>query len=605
MKSKRIFVFSCLFLLFVNCLFSQEWYVCLSSFKNPDNAKNFAVLLTQNDFPAWVFKTPTEKGDFYRVLYAQACPDLNKAHALRDKLAASKQAKQFNLSGLWVCEVPTEVVPKVPEPEPVPEPLPEPLPEPEPEPEPPAPQFIEEEPLPELEEPVIEEVEIPEPIILSTNKKEEVSISEEKPYSVLVNTYKEEPPAIKDKERLEQQNIDAYILKTYDEDEYFTFNLHAGAYETEEESEELLEQLEDLGIEGAELSNYFDIKESLEKYDQVIDENVVSYDSGKYDIPDVLSPSIQRIISEFPINPNFQLDYIAIWDIENVRQKNYVIKELDELLETIENDTTNITAVSTATYQDKLLDKEYDYLILTGKNNCFVKLEQLARQADIKEIQLMVKDQVYDAWYSIDEHDCVFLNAVSKDKNNLVMMSSYDFTTDEFEAFLDDFENDSSLLVYPQIRKNLLTLPKKKKNVQRDFISFILRQVDDSYSMSRGYVKWSLPIVGHWESDTLFYQDGKRISVGFFDLDYDYNAKNIHEMFMDTHNEEEVNDINHPCTVNGLDGWFIGDDVFSSSNEVSFSFKVYIIAVNSFYPDYFDEEELVSFAGDLQIWNTK
>ena len=103
----------------------------------------------------------------------------------------------------------------------------------------------------------------------------------------------------------------------------------------------------------------------------------------------------------------------------------------------------------------------------------------------------------------------------------------------------------------------------------------------------------------------MFYQDDKRISVGFFDLDYDYNAKNIHEMFMDTHNEEEVNDINHPCTVNGLDGWFIGDDVFSSSNEVSFSFKVYIIAVNSFYPDYFDEDELVSFAGDLQIWNTK
>ena len=93
------------------------------------------------------------------------------------------------------------------------------------------------------------------------------------------------------------------------------------------------------------------VADKLEKYDQVIDENVVSYDSGKYDIPDVLSPSIQRIISEFPINPNFQLDYIAIWDIENVRQKNYVIKELDELLETIENDTTNITAVSTATYQ--------------------------------------------------------------------------------------------------------------------------------------------------------------------------------------------------------------------------------------------------------------
>ena len=596
MKSKRVLVFSCLFLFFTNLLFCQEWYVCLSSFKNPDNAKNFAALLTKNNLPSWVFKTPTEKGDFYRVLYSQACEDLKKAHVLRDKIAASKEAGQFNLSGLWVCQVPVEKVPKVVEPEP------EPLPVPEPEPQPPAVQFIEEEPLPELEEPVIEE-EIPEPIVLSTNKKEEVSVSEEKPYSVLVNTYKEEPPAIKDKERLEQQNIDAYILKTYDDDKYFTFNLHAGAYETEEESEELLEQLEELGIEGAELSNYFDIKESLEKYDEVIDQNVVSYDSGKYAIPDVLSPSIQRIVAEFPINPNFQLEYIAIWDIENVHQMNYESKELSDLLAAVNEKPVNITAVSSATYKDKLLDKEYDYLIVTGKNNCFENFKELENQSEIKAVPLKVKDEVYTAWYYLDEYEDVFLVAFSKDYNNLVMMKSTDFTLEEFEDFLDDFENDSSLLVYPQIRKNLLTLPKKKNTTERIFISFILRQLDDSYSMSRGYAKWSLPIVGHWESDTLFYQDGQKISVGFFDLDYDYNAKNIHEMFMDSHYEEEINDINHPCTINGLDGWFIGDDIFSTSNEVSFSYKVYIIAVNSFYPDYFSEEELTAFARDLQIWD--
>jgi hypothetical protein len=174
----------------------------------------------------------------------------------------------------------------------------------------------------------------------------------------------------------------------------------------------------------------------------------------------------------------------------------------------------------------------------------------------------MVKDETYNAWYWLDEYNSIFLFAVSKDKNNFVMMKSSDFTMEEFEAFLDD-----------------------------------------SYSMSRGYVKWSLPIVGHWESDSLFYQDSQKISVGFFDLDYDYNARNIHEMFMDAHYEEEVNDINHPCTVNGLDGWYIGGDVFSSSNEVSFSYKVYIIAVNSYYPDYFSEEELTAFARDLQIWD--
>jgi hypothetical protein len=38
---------------------------------------------------------------------------------------------------------------------------------------------------------------------------------------------------------------------------------------------------------------------------------------------------------------------------------NYESKELTELLESVEDDTSNITALSSATYKDKLLDKEY------------------------------------------------------------------------------------------------------------------------------------------------------------------------------------------------------------------------------------------------------
>ena len=124
MKPKRLLIISCLILLFSSLLFCEDWYVCLSSFKNQDNARNFAALLSKNNLSSWVYKTNTEKGDFYRVLYSQACSDLKSAHILRDKIAASKQAKQFNLTGLWVCQVPTEVVPKAPEPEPEPKIIP-------------------------------------------------------------------------------------------------------------------------------------------------------------------------------------------------------------------------------------------------------------------------------------------------------------------------------------------------------------------------------------------------------------------------------------------------------------------------------------------------
>ena len=38
-------------------------------------------------------------------------------------------------------------------------------------------------------------------------------------------------------------------------------------------------------------------------------------------------------------------------------------------------------------------------------------------------------------------------------------MISHDFTEDEFKAYVNDFTNDSNLLIYPQIRKPLLVLP--------------------------------------------------------------------------------------------------------------------------------------------------
>ena len=75
----------------------------------------------------------------------------------------------------------------------------------------------------------------------------------------MVRSYKEEQAAINDKERLNENDVNAYILKTFDDSSYFSFNLHAGAFDTVEEVEDLQEKLEDLGIEDTKISNYEDI----------------------------------------------------------------------------------------------------------------------------------------------------------------------------------------------------------------------------------------------------------------------------------------------------------------------------------------------------------
>ena len=106
-------------------------------------------------------------------------------------------------------------------------------------------------------------------------------------------------------------------------------------------------------------------------------------------------------------------------------------------------------------------------------------------------------------------------------------MEASNFSNEEFVALLGDMTNDSNLLVYPEVRKNLLTLPKKSSTSKRDFVYFKLEQIGDEYARERGYVNWARAIVGHWEASSSFLQDGKKISTGFFDLDYNYNSKQV------------------------------------------------------------------------------
>lgn len=77
-------------------------------------------------------------------------------------------------------------------------------------------------------------------------------------------------------------------------------------------------------------------------------------------------------------------------------------------------------------------------------------------------------------------------------------------------------------------------------------------------------------------------------------MDYDYNAKLVHQMFMDDHITTEKG---HASTVKNADSWFV--EIWDATREVSFSTKSYIIAVDSYD---LDEEELVVLSDELQIW---
>lgn len=575
MKMKKLFV-SLIFCFVLQSLIAKEWYVCLASFKNQDNAKNYTAVLGQYDLPSWIYLSSTPKGDYYRVLYDVPSSTIEQARKLRDEVAATKGAQTLKLQGLWVCVAQKEIVPLVTKNE----------------------SIVQE----ALVSPAAEK--LPEPVVLTVNEEKQDITSEEKPYSVHIKSYKEESPAVRDKERLEKKNIDAYVLKSYDEDTYFSFDLHAGAFENEKDTTPLIDQLEDLGIEGAKVSNYADIKDSIEQYNSIVDKTTVSASQGNFEIPDSFSKPVQKIIAEYPINPDFQLEKLEIFDIDLYNKGERFIDDYDSIVLGICQDLSGEpNAISYALYNDVLYNRQFEYIVATGPESCFIEMkDELENNSSAVYIPFNVKGQIYDCWYTIEEKS-LNLKGFSKTCDSIVMLNSHDFTEEEVEAFLNDFTNDSSILVYPQIRKNLLTLPKKNPDVERDFIQFKLYQVDESYAEKKGYANWAIPIVGHWCAENYYFQNDKKISTSFFDLDYDYNANKIHQMFMNKHYEKELTDDNHPCDVKDCDGWYVGGDFWNDSNEVSFTNGVYIVAVNSYSGGFFTEEELISFGEELQIWD--
>ncbi len=561
------FISVILFSVLLSFSFAEEVFVCVGSFKNPKNAENLVKNLENLGMESFIFETQVNNQTLFRVLLSDAFDSKEKARNFRNSVENADFAKNLNLTGLWICQAHKPENKKI------------------------------------VETAVEEIIEAPvKPIVLEENKNE-IPVSQEKPYSVLVHSYKEEQAAENGKKQLKENGVDSFILKTFDDKSYFSFDLHSGAFDSPEEAEPLQEKLEELGIEDTKIADYEEEKEKVQKYDEIIKTQPVSYDFGNNEIPDIYSVPVANIIRQFPINKNFAFENLMIFDFDNLRSMDKELPSLDEVSDIIGNGE-KLHAVSIASYKDDLFNKDVKIFIFSSDENALPDILDLKKDFQessspeknedfkIQDMKFQLKDGILNSLIFKSDEDYIFFG-VNEKRDLAVLMSTEDFSKSQFESFLNNFENDSSLLIYPQIRRTLLVLPKKTE-IERKFLSFTLEKVDDSYAESKGYADWAIPIVGHWNAKAIFNQEDEIVSVGFFDLDYDYNAKRVHQMFMDDHITTEKS---HASTVKNADSWFV--EVWDTTREVSFSTKSYIIAVDSYD---LDEEELVKLSDELQIW---
>lgn len=552
---RKVLVLFCLFVFTLCSLLAESWFVCLGSFTVEENAKRFVDVLKDKGFSASIDRREIRGTLYHRVLLLVDFEDVEDAREKRDVLLGNEGIVALKLKDLWVC-VPSD-------------------------------EFYQEYQNDRVSHHLMEK-----PIVLKENV--ELPTSNEKPYSVLVGKYKEESVAENNKDRLKKDGFDAYVVKTYDDREYFSFDVNVSAFETEEEAEKLLVELQEKGIHTDGIVNYKDVEESIAKYNALVKTKDVGKFLGKAEIPTVFSLDVQDTIREFPINKDFQIESIHIFDLENIRKCGKYegdTQDIDRVL--INGDATSVASI--AHYKDNLFNKNITILLQKGDKGAY-RVER--KEGDSSLTLRTAKGEM--KCILREEDDSLHLLGANEDGDTFVKMMSESFSKEEFDVFLNNVSNDSSLLVYPEIRKSLLVLPKENEDCKRDFLSFSLEKVDASYARDKGYAKWAMPIVGHWQSRGLFNVNDENVSVSFFDMDYDYNASSVHGMFMDAHRESIINEENKPIALKRLEGWFVVGRS-SQGGEVSFSVKSYIVAVDA-YNSGFDTRELVRLGDDLQIW---
>lgn len=552
----------------------EKYFVCISSFIFEQNADALVSRLSESGMQAFKSEATVDGRTFYRVLVGAGEDEIESARVFRESLRQNDILSDLNLKGpFWACKTESPYEDAV-----------------------------------ENTEPAQEEITL--------EGNDEIPTSEEKPYSLLINSYSEEQKAENDNERLHEQNIDSYVVKKYDEDELFKFDLHAGAFETPEETEELQTELSGMGIEGAEVANYNEFESLIDAYEERVQNQDVVTDTGVEKIPESLPESVQICLNQFPVNNDFDIKNIYILDFDAMRKhgSDYGLSGVfDSFLTMCGTTAVDVNAASFAAYRDDLYSKDINIMIFTSQNGAFKKVTSAIKPAETGED--LAKTE-FELPYGILQ--CVMFQdgashytiGSTDDGNLMLVMEAEDFTHDEFLAFLNKTKADSTFLAYPQIRRTLFIMPDSLPE-NMEFIAYTLSKVDEDYVEEKDYADWAMAVEGHWSADCYYSLDGEDVTIGFFDLDYDYTASYVHSIFTDEKQSgiEKIRDLGlysiddilgHKKTINDANGWFLSN---KNGDELSFAKKAYIVHVNSRSASTLTESDLTNIALMLQIWS--
>ena len=630
---------------------AENYFLCLASYKNQQSAKDLVYQLRQDFIPAGIYKATSSGTDLYRVFIEIPYDNPQQAKEAAKVLESLDCFSKYNFKGMWsftadikvdkgnmlplkiteptpsekdtkeieVAEVPvinTAPVEKVEKTERAEPKLIEPtitinekLPDEEIKIELLTPEefYNEKNDDSAIDDSAIKEPSIERPSDEIPNEEltakempfetdQEIPLSNEKPYSILIRSYKNEANAQKDAKRLYELGFSPYIVKTYDEESFFSFNIHTDASDKMEDEFPVQEKLSQAGIDFTIISDFRTFKDKIASFDKLAKENKVNYEVSDKNLADLYSENVLNCIINFPTVNNFAIDQVGVFDFSNIEDGKERIASLQSLFSTVKNidfSDSSIDCCSFCVFNDELYSKSISAAMFTGSGFNY-KAETLENI-----IPFIIKSGEMDCILDTDENS-TYLFCISKDKKSFIFLETTDYSKEElFSIFNNNIEN-KGLLTYDEVKNTLLILPDKSAQFDAKFRSFMLEKVTYEYSKGREYSSWSTPLVGQWFAEGSYILKDEILSLGFFYLNYEYLANLTHELFMeakiqDTDKEKE----SHYSKINDGNSWYLDNEFMK---ELSFTQKAYIFAIDVFSDSIFTEDNLIEISRQLKIW---
>lgn len=453
--------------------------------------------------------------------------------------------------------------------------------------------------------PVKEETEEPEELpsitleinnaasdFLKVNYAEELAFSEEKPYTVFVRSYRDAKRAEYDKKRLGLIDSQPSVLKTYSDANGFLFSLYAGAFETQEEAEELAENLEKLGIENTQVRNYNVLYSSIKKYnDFVMNNTITAFNLEKAKLPEGLNADISTCIKDFPLNYDYELEELIIYDVQNVldadEEDNEYIQDLDNYI----YQKNKVSAAITCILKDPLYENSLTVYIQHGKD---FTIDEFKTETE-RKITVGIED--YHGY--ISEVDGIYIFTGTNDENDsLIKITSDNLSDISFNSYLTTVFEQNGLYNNNSFKNSLASIAKAAPEKEREFEYCIIGNIKEA-DAEESFGDFAKAVTGNTWIWSYFYQEDQQIEVMSLNLIYDWLSEKYYADFMDNKMELQISETNRPSFVPFVDSWYYKDNS-EELIELSAKVKSYFITASA-YEDSLTERELVYFIEDTEL----